>query len=130
MKTQTWIVVTFALAVIASGSLYLFNAAKKAERLAASPYERGWLLIEDNGCTSCHQNDSSFRAPTLANLYGSKVTLDDGSELTADDNYIRESLLNPKVKVRAGYQNTMPSFEGLLSDEDIGFIIEALKTKI
>ncbi|MBC7533254.1 MAG: c-type cytochrome [Oligoflexus sp.] len=127
MKTQTWIVISIFLAVIASGSLYLLNAAKKAERLAASPAERGWMLIEDNGCTSCHQNDSSYRAPSLAGLYGSKVTLSDGSLVTVDDAYVRESLLKPKAKVSAGYQATMPSYEGLLKDEEIALMIEALK---
>jgi hypothetical protein len=129
MKTRTWILFSLFIAGIASASIYLLNAAKKAERLAASPSERGWMLIEDNGCTSCHQNDSSFRAPSLAGLFGEQVKLMDGTTVTADENYIRESLLDPKAKVVEGYQASMPSYEGLLTPEEIGFIVEALKLK-
>lgn len=128
MKTQTWIFIGTPLLIIAGACFYLYNAANKAERLASSTVaERGWVLIEDNGCTSCHQNGSSFRAPILENLYGSKVTLMDGTEHVVDDAYVRESLLEPKAKVSAGYQGIMPSYKGLLTDEEIALITEALK---
>jgi len=130
MKTQTWILISLVFGVIAAGCIYLLNAANEAERLAASPSERGWMLIEDNGCTSCHQNDSSFRAPSLADLYGSKVALSDGKELTADHAYLKESILEPSAKIVAGYQNSMPSYKGLLTDEEIDLIIEATKTQL
>ncbi|MBC7659502.1 MAG: hypothetical protein H7249_07310 [Chitinophagaceae bacterium] len=129
MKTQTWITLSVFLAIIAAGCIYLLNVAKKAERLAASPAERGWMLIEDNGCTSCHQSDSGYRAPILAGLYGNKVTLADGREIIADETYIRESLLEPSAKISAGYQAVMPSYKGLLTDEELVLIIEALKLK-
>ncbi|RZA26238.1 MAG: cytochrome c [Proteobacteria bacterium] len=127
MKTRTWIALSILFFIVASSAIYLLNAANQAKRLAASPAERGWMLIEDNGCMACHQADNNFRAPTLAGLYGSEVTLQDGTKVTADTTYIRESILEPAAKVSAGYQGTMPSFKGLLSDEEIAEITEALK---
>jgi cytochrome c oxidase subunit 2 len=127
MKKRTWMVLSTFVIIAASLAIYLFKTAERAKRLAASPSERGWMLIEDKGCTSCHQADNNFRAPSLARLYGSKVTLQDGKTVTAEDSYIRESILTPNAKISAGYQATMPSFEGVLSDEEIADIIEALK---
>jgi cytochrome c oxidase subunit 2 len=52
-------------------------------------------------------------------VYGAKVLLADGSMVTADDAYIRESILQPKAKIVAGYQPVMPTFQGLVTEEQI-----------
>lgn len=127
MKPRTWIVLSFLFFVIASACIYLLNAANEAKRLAASPGERGLLLIDDNGCRACHQVGNSFRAPELEQLYGREITLQDGQKVIADAAYIREAILEPQAKISAGYQATMPSFKGLLTDAEIDEIIEATK---
>jgi cytochrome c oxidase subunit 2 len=66
--------------------------------------------------------------PTWQGLYGSDRQMEDGSTVTADDNYIRESILDPANKIVEGYQNQMVSYEGRLSDDDISDIIEYIKT--
>ena len=66
--------------------------------------------------------------PSFQNLYGRKEQMTSGDAVTADENYIRESILYPKAKVVAGYAPVMPSFKGQLSDDDIYSIIEWMKS--
>lgn len=94
-----------------------------------TPVERGENLINLQGCTSCHSIDgSSIIGPTFQGLFGSERTFEDGTSAVADENYIRESILNPSAKIVEGFQNQMTSYEGRLSDEDISDIIEYFKT--
>ena len=55
----------------------------------------------------------------LEDLYRSPVTLNDGSVVEADENYIREKLLYPSAKIPAGYENIMPTFKGQVSEDEI-----------
>ncbi len=68
------------------------------------------------------------RASTLAGLYGSTVRLQDGSSVTADENYIRESILQPSAKIVAGYPPIMPIFQGQLSEEQVTDLVEYIKS--
>ncbi len=80
-------------------------------------------------CTSCHSVDGSDgTGPTWQGLFGSEVPLEDGSTVTADEEYIRESILNPTAKVHQGFPPIMPSFEGVLTDEEINQIIAFIET--
>jgi len=91
--------------------------------------ERGKELFTANGCVACHLNTGpSVLGPSLVGVFGSKRTLADGKEVVADDNYIRESILNPMAKIVAGYQPVMPVFKGILSDADVMHIIAYIKT--
>lgn len=91
--------------------------------------EWGKRLYNQRGCASCHSLDGSKRVgPSFLNLYGSKHALADGSSVEVDPNYIRESILEPKAKIVAGYQPVMPSYKGQLSDDDIDSIIAYQKT--
>lgn len=85
------------------------------------------MLIEDKGCTSCHQMDSGFRAPILKHLLGRSIRFADGTEALADADYIRASLVSPASKIVAGYQAVMPSYQGQLSEQELLDIIAALK---
>jgi cytochrome c oxidase subunit 2 len=57
-------------------------------------------------------------APPLDGLYGSVVTLADGSEVTAGDQYIRDAILDPNVQVVAGYRPVMPTYRGAIGEEE------------
>jgi cytochrome c oxidase subunit 2 len=70
-------------------------------------------------CLSCHSATAVARAPVLEDLYGRRVQLEDGRTVTADDNYIRESILYPSAKIVAGYANIMPMFKGEINEEEI-----------
>jgi cytochrome c oxidase subunit 2 len=96
-----------------------------------SPAEQGEALVKLNACGSCHSVDgSAVVGPTFLKLYGRKGEFDDGQQYVADENYIKESILNPQAHVVKGYPHPspMPAFEGRLSDEDISNIIAYLKS--
>ncbi|MDM7917430.1 MAG: cytochrome c oxidase subunit II [Candidatus Eisenbacteria bacterium] len=93
------------------------------ERPTKSPSARGEQLFQQLGCNSCHRDDSLLRGPVLAGIYGRTVELNDGRRLRADENYIRESILDPAAKVVSGFQPIMPTFQGQLTEEEIGDLI-------
>ncbi len=78
-------------------------------------------------CLSCHSADEKARAPVLEELYGRPVHLSDGRTVLADDDYIRESILDPGAKLVAGWQNLMPTFRGQVDEEEIIELIAFLK---
>jgi cytochrome c oxidase subunit 2 len=61
-------------------------------------------------------------------MFGSQVPLEGGTTVTADENYVRESILYPNAKIHAGYQPVMPSYLGQLKDNDISAIIAYMKS--
>jgi cytochrome c oxidase subunit II len=84
-------------------------------------------------CLSCHSADAEARAPVLEGLFNSPVHLSDGRVVTADENYIRESILYPSAKIVAGWENIMPTFkreEGKdgVSEEDIIALIAYIQS--
>lgn len=94
-----------------------------------TPVERGESLLTLQGCVTCHSVDGSEKiGPTFQGLFGREEVMTDGTTLTVDENYIRESILDPGAKIVQGYQNQMVSYEGRLSDDDISDIIEYIKT--
>jgi cytochrome c oxidase subunit II len=96
----------------------------------------GETLFMRYGCSGCHggngaggrQSGGMVRAPALAGLYGSPVTLTDGSIVTADDLYIRDCILLPEKRRVASYPPLMPSFAGQISEEDLLKIIAYIKS--
>jgi cytochrome c oxidase subunit 2 len=79
----------------------------------------GEKLFQDLACVTCHKADSGARGPALDGLFGRPVALVDGGTVTADETYIRESIVAPSAKVVAGYQPIMPTFQGLVSEEQL-----------
>ena len=93
------------------------------------PHEAGELLYVQRGCKQCHSIDGSAgTGPTFKDLFGSQEALTDGSSVTVDENYIRESVLEPQARVTAGYEPVMPTYQGRLKDEEISAIIAYLET--
>jgi cytochrome c oxidase subunit 2 len=84
-----------------------------------NPVLAGEKLFAEKACISCHIANGTGRAPSLNGVYGAQVLLADGSKVTGDDAYIRESILQPSAKIVAGYQPLMPSFQGQLTEEQI-----------
>jgi cytochrome c oxidase subunit 2 len=89
---------------------------------------RGENLFKKMGCIACHGSGASVHAPDLNGVYDSKVTLSDGTSIVADDNYIRESILNPKAKIVKGFDPIMPSFSGSLNEDEILDLIGYIKS--
>ena len=89
----------------------------------------GEELFVTKACNTCHRPDTAARAPILAGLFGKTVAFQDGTTATADEAYIRESILNPAVKIVAGYQPIMPTFRGQLSEEEIIQLIRYIQSQ-
>jgi cytochrome c oxidase subunit 2 len=88
----------------------------------------GEKLFADLACNTCHRPDSRGRGPVLQNVFGHPVQLADGTIVTADENYLRESILTPAARLTAGYQPVMPAFQGLVSEEQLLALIEYVKS--
>jgi cytochrome c oxidase subunit 2 len=94
-----------------------------------SPAEAGQVLYEQRGCKQCHSVDGATGiGPTFLGLFGRERPLADGSTITVDENYIRESILEPQARIAAGYDPVMPTYQGRLKEEEITAIIEYQKT--
>jgi cytochrome c oxidase subunit II len=93
-----------------------------------NPASAGEKLFTQLACVTCHFSNGTGRAPSLNGVYGGKVLLADGSIVAADDAYIRESILQPKAKIVAGYQPLMPTFQGLVTEEQIMNLTAYIKT--
>ncbi len=94
----------------------------------APPAEAGQKFFTDLACNNCHLEQDGGRGPTLVGLYGTDVRLNDGSVVKADDTFLRESILRPNSKVVAGYAQDMPTFQGLVTEEQVAMIIAYLKS--
>jgi cytochrome c oxidase subunit 2 len=88
----------------------------------------GGKLFQDLACNTCHRPDTQGRGPSLQNLYGGTVSLQNGGQVVADEAYIRESILMPGAKITAGYQPIMPTFQGQVSEEGLLQLIEYVKS--
>ena len=105
-------------------------AAAKPTDAAPDPAAQGAQLVKDNGCVACHATDEKrLVGPGWGELYNSKVKLADGSTVTADDAYLRESILQPNAKIVAGYPaSVMPAYGTLLKDDEVNSIVAYLHT--
>ena len=91
--------------------------------------QQGEHLFQQYGCSTCHLLDQQGRCPILRGVYGSRVQLQNGSTVVADEAYIRESILNPNAKIVAGYKpDVMPSFQGQISEERLLQLIVYIKS--
>lgn len=87
----------------------------------------GEKIFAELGCATCHRNDTQGRGPNLAGVFGKPVQLEDGRMITADENYVRESILDPGAKVVKGFKPVMPTFQGLISDEQLNALVAYVK---
>lgn len=92
------------------------------------PAASGEELFRAHGCPTCHRPDTAARAPILDGLFGETVVLQSGETVTADEAYLRESILRPAAKVVKGYQPVMPAYEGQLSEEEILLLITYVRS--
>jgi len=96
---------------------------------AGSLVEQGRSIFMQNGCSTCHLQDQQGRCPVLRGLYNKPVQLADGRTVTADDAYIRESILDPNAKIAAGFQpNIMPVFKGQLTEANVIQLIAYIRS--
>ena len=104
---------------------WLSDAANYLKTLP--PAEAGEILYTRRGCSQCHTIDGTAgTGPSFKGIFGETHDLADGGKVLVDEDYIKESILEPQKKVRAGFQPVMSTYQGLLSEEGPGNDIDAL----
>jgi cytochrome c oxidase subunit 2 len=94
-----------------------------------TPVEAGRDLFEAKlGCNSCHQQASGGRGPALAGVFGTDQKLTNGQTVRADEEYIRNSILNPQGQIVEGYQPIMPTFKGQVTEEQLNSLVAYIKS--
>jgi cytochrome c oxidase subunit II len=115
------------------GEVVVMNAPDYQSWIAASapvgslPRD-GETLFLQLGCQTCHRFEVQGRGPNLRGVYGNPVQLEDGRVVTADDNYIRESILNPGAKIVSGFKNIMPSWQGQVNEEQLNSLVAYVRS--
>jgi cytochrome c oxidase subunit 2 len=94
----------------------------------ASLAQNGERLFASLSCSACHNTRPDARGPSLANVYGSKLTLANGESQLADEAYIREAILNPSQHITQGYAPIMPTYQGQISEDGVIALVEYIKT--
>lgn len=89
----------------------------------------GEKIFAELGCVTCHRSDSQGRGPNLQGIFGKPVQLEDGRMVTADENYVRESILDPGAKIVKGFKPVMPTFQGLVSEEQLNALVAYVKSQ-
>jgi cytochrome c oxidase subunit II len=89
---------------------------------------QGRKLFTKLQCITCHGANPQARAPVLEGIFHTMVPLNDGRNVLADDNYLRESIMQPAAKVVAGFQPIMPTFQGLIKEDELVELIAYIKS--
>jgi cytochrome c oxidase subunit 2 len=109
------------------------KALEKAIQEPEDPLERGRLLYKRQGCSTCHNagaEGASGPGPSYNGSWGKPVQLESGAEVAFDENYVRESILNPQANARKGYGKASPmnSYAGKFKDDQIDALITFIKS--
>ena len=115
------------------GWVYVMEPAEHAKWLAGQPapdslVAAGERAFRTRGCSGCHAVNAAIRAPLLNGIYGRKIPLADSTLVTADDQYLRDSILLPNKQITAGYEAIMPTFQGQIREEELNAILTYLKS--
>lgn len=108
--------------------LAVFSFVTACGNATGTSPEAGQNLALQKGCTACHSVDDTTKiAPPWRGLYGSEIELNDGSLITADEEYLVESIKDPNAKIVKGFtRGAMPPIA--LSDEEITAIVAYIKS--
>jgi cytochrome c oxidase subunit II len=107
------------------GAFQTWLAGGKA---TGSMADLGSKVFTELGCATCHIDSAQGRGPSLWGVFGSQVTLATGEKINVDEAYIRESILNPTAKLVTGYPPLMPTFQGVVSEEQIAQLTAYIKS--
>jgi cytochrome c oxidase subunit 2 len=108
---------------------WLADAANFMEKYKDTPEKAGEILFQKRGCAQCHWVDKAKpTAPGFRGIFGKTHELQGGETVVVDENYIRQSILEPQAKIRAGYPANMPTYKGMLKEDEIKAIIAYIKS--
>jgi cytochrome c oxidase subunit 2 len=89
--------------------------------------QNGERIFASLSCGACHNGRADARGPSLAGVFGTKLTLANGSTAMADEAYLREAILNPSDHVTQGYSPIMPTYQGQISEDGVIALVEFIK---
>ena len=114
------------------GDIVVMEPQEYAQWMAGGPsaplQETGKQLFASLGCSTCHRSDVQGRGPNLQGIYNKPVLLEDGRTVIADENYVRESILNPTAKIVSGFKPVMPTFQGIVNEEQVNALVAYVKS--
>ena len=114
------------------GDIVVMEPQEYAQWMAGSPspplQDTGQQLFSSLGCSTCHRTDVQGRGPNLTGIFNKPVLLEDGRTVIADENYVRESILNPTAKIVSGFKPVMPTFQGIVSEEQLNALVAYVKS--
>ena len=115
------------------GSVFVVSPAEYEKWLsggvgAESPVDAGEKLFASLGCVTCHGGTATAQGPSMAGVFGSEQEINNGTIVVADEEYIRESILDPRAKIVKGYKGVMPTYKGLVSDSQLMQLIAYIKS--
>ena len=94
------------------------------ENTERPPAEAGEMLVQRNGCLQCHSlTGGKVIGPSFKEMYGHTFATTDGRIVVADENYIRESIIDPMAAIVAGFEPVMPTHAGKNKHKEISFIL-------
>ncbi len=94
-----------------------------------TPVQAGQDLFQNKlGCASCHAAGQNQRGAPVEGIYGKDIKLSNGQTVVADDEYIRNSILNPGGQIVEGYQPIMPTFKGQVTEEQLVSLVAYIKS--
>ncbi|MBI4209595.1 MAG: cytochrome c oxidase subunit II [Deltaproteobacteria bacterium] len=106
------------------------KGAAHSVHLAVNLAEKGRQVFTQKGCMACHavEKGKILVGPSLFGIFGKQETLADGSKVVVDENYLRESLMDPQLKLVKGFPPLMPTFRGVLTDEEVNALVAYVKS--
>ncbi len=93
------------------------------------PEEWGKIQYEQKGCATCHTIDGAkSKGPSWKGIWGKMEKLKGGATVLVDESYVRESMMQPQAKVVEGFEPIMPTFQGLLRENEIRGLVAFIKS--
>ena len=94
-----------------------------------TPADYGRMLYDAKGCSTCHSLDGTRHdGPSWKGVFGKMEQMNDGKSYMVDENYVRESMMDPQAKIVKGFEPVMPTFQGVLRPREIDALIAFIKT--
>ena len=91
--------------------------------------EWGKKLYSDKTCNTCHSIDGSpLTGPSFKGIFGKPQALTSGKTVTVDADFISKSILNPAEDVAVGFNPVMPSYQGLIGQEEMKALIAYIES--
>jgi cytochrome c oxidase subunit 2 len=91
--------------------------------------EAGKRIFEQSGCIACHTEMPGSVGPPLVGVFGKTENFADGSSIVVDEEYLMESIVDPQAKLVAGYAPAMPTYQAILSEQQILQLVEYIKSR-